>query len=47
MGIPARKGGFGLVKRELEKTLEKEILPTAVPVFPIVRRMTLEMKSPL
>ena len=47
LGIPARKGGFGLVKRELEKTLEKEILPTAVPVFPIVRRMTLEMKSPL
>ena len=28
-------------------TLEKEILPTVVPEFPIVRRMTLGMNSPL
>ena len=45
--IPAWKGSFELVKRELEMTLEKEILPTAVPEFPIVRRMTLGMNSPL
>ena len=28
-------------------TMEKEILPTVVPEFPIVRRMTLGMNSPL
>ena len=45
--IPAWKGSFELVKRELEMTLEKEILPTVVPEFPIVRSMTLGMNSPL
>ena len=33
--------------RELEATLEKEILPTTVPEFPKVRRMTLGMNSSL
>ena len=41
--IPAWKGSFDLVKRELETILEREILPTVVPEFPIVRRMTLGM----
>ena len=45
--IPAWKGSFELVKKELEVTLEKEILSTVVPEFPIVRRMTLAMISPL
>ena len=29
------------MKRELEAILEKEILPTTIPEFPTVRRMTL------
>ena len=29
--IPAWKGSFELVKKELEMTLDKEILPTVVP----------------
>ena len=41
------KGSFELVKKKLEMTLEKELLPTIVPEFPIVRRMTLGMNSPL
>ena len=45
--IPAWKGTFDLVKRELEMILEREVLPTTVPEFPIVRRMTLGMNSPL
>ena len=45
--IPAWKGSFDLVKRELETILEREVLPTVVPEFPIVRRMTLGMNSPL
>ena len=45
--IPAWKGSFDLVKRELETILEREILPTVVPEFPIVRRMTLGTNSPL
>ena len=45
--LPAWKGSFDLVKRELETILEREILPTVVPEFPIVRRMTLGMSSPL
>ena len=45
--IPAWKGSFELVKRELEMILEREILPTTVPEFPMVRRMTLVMNSPL
>ena len=45
--IPAWKGSFDLVKRELEMILEREILTITVPEFPIVRRMTLGMNSPL
>ena len=45
--IPAWKMSFELVKRELEATLEKEILPATVPEFPTVRRMTLGMNSSL
>ena len=45
--IPAWKGSFDLVKRELETILEREVLPTVVPEFPMVRRMTLGMNSPL
>ena len=45
--IPAWKASFELVKRELEMILEREILPTTVPEFPMVRRMTLGMNSPL
>ena len=45
--IPAWKGSFHLMKRELEMILEREILPTTVPEFPMVRRMTLGMNSPL
>ena len=43
--IPAWKKSFELVKRELEATLEKEILPATNPEFPTVRRMTLGMNS--
>ena len=35
------------MKTELEMTLEKKVLPTVVPEFPTVRRMTLVMNSPL
>ena len=44
---PAWKKSFELVKRELEAILEKEILPTTIPEFPTVRRMTLGMNSSL
>ena len=43
--IPAWKKSFDLVKIELETILEREVLPTVVPEFPIVRRMTLGMNS--
>ena len=45
--IPAWKKSFELVKKELEATLEKEVLPATIPEFPTVRRMTLGMNSPL
>ena len=45
--IPAWKKNFELVKGELEAILEKEILPTTIPEFPTVRRMTLGMNSSL
>ena len=45
--IPAWKGSFEPVKKELEMILEQKILPTTVPEFPMVRRMTLGMNSPL
>ena len=35
------------MKRELEAILEKEVLPTTIPEFPTVRRMTLGMNSSL
>ena len=38
--IPAWMGSFDLVKRELETILEREVLPTVVPEFPMDRRMT-------
>ena len=45
--IPAWKKSFELVKRELEAILEKEILPTTIPEFPTVRRMTLGLNISL
>ena len=45
--IPARKKSFDLVKRLLEATLEREILPATIPEFPTVRRMTMGMKNSL
>ena len=45
--IPAWKKSFELVKRELEATLEKEILPATISEFPTVRRMTLGINSSL
>ena len=45
--IPAWKDSFALVRRELEAIMQKEILPATMPEFPIVRRMTLGMNSPL
>ena len=45
--IPAWKESFAMVKRELETIMEREILPAIMPEFPIVRRMTLGMNSPL
>ena len=42
---PAWKKNFELVKKELEATLEKKILPATIPEFPTVRRMTLGMNS--
>ena len=47
MRILAWKKSFELVKRELEAILEKEVLPTSIPQFPTVRRMTLGMISSL
>ena len=35
------------MKKELERILEREVLPTTVSEFPMVRRMTLGMNSPL
>ena len=45
--ISAWKGSFNLVKRDWEMLVEREVLPTTVPEFPIIRRMTLGMNSPL
>ena len=45
--IPAWKGSFKLVKKDVEMILERESLPTTVSEFPMVRRMTLGMNSPL
>ena len=43
----AWKKSFELAKRELKMILEREILPTTVPEFSMVRRTTLWMNSPL
>ena len=43
--LPAWKKSFELVKKELEATLEKEVLPATIPEFQTVRRMTLGMNS--
>ena len=45
--IPAWKGSFELVKKKLEIIFEQKVLPTAVPEFPMVRRMTLGTNTPL
>ena len=45
--IPTWTKSFELVKKELEAILEKEVLPTSIPEFPTVRRMTLGMNSSL
>ena len=45
--IAAWKGSFDLVKKELEMILEREVLPTTVPEFPMVRRMILGINSSL
>ena len=45
--ISAWKGSFNLVKRDWEMLVEREVLPTTVPEFPIIRRMTLGMNSTL
>ena len=45
--IPAWKESFAMVKRELETIMERENLPAIMPEFPVVRRMTLGMNSPL
>ena len=42
---PASKKSFDFVKTE--KTLEREVLPATIPEFPMVRRMTLGMNSPM
>ena len=47
LSIPAWKNSFELVKRELDATLEKKILPATIPEFPTVTRMTLGMNSSL
>ena len=45
--IPSCKKSLEFIKKELEATQEKEILPASIPEFPTVRRMTLGMNSPL
>ena len=47
MRIPASTKCFEYTKRELETTLERDLLPAAVPEFPTVRRMTLGMNNPM
>ena len=39
--IPAWTETFELVRRELSVILQRDVLPTAISEFPIVRRMTL------
>ena len=43
--VPAWKGSFELLKVDLEMILEREVLPTTVPEFPMFRKMTLGMNS--
>ena len=45
--IPAWRKSFKFTKRELERTLERDVLPAAIFEFPTVRRMTLGMNCPM
>ena len=45
--IPAWRKSFEVTKKKLEAILEREVLPAAVPEFPTMRRIPLEMNSPL
>ena len=45
--IAAWERSFELVKRELEKILERKVLPTTVPEFSMIKRLTLRLNSPL
>ena len=45
--IPAWTKSFEFAKRELATILDQEVLPTAIPEFPTVRRMMLGMNSPM
>ena len=45
--IPTREKSFELVRRELEVTLEREMLSATIPEIPTVRRMTLGMNNSL
>ena len=44
--IPQWKKSFDFVKREPERTPERDVLPATISEFPMVRRMTLGMNSP-
>ena len=45
--MPARTKAFELIRKELGLILERDVLAATLPNFPIVRRMTLVMNSPL
>ena len=45
--LPQNKEPGEIMNYELEMIVEREVLPTTVPEFPIIRRMTLGMNSPL
>ena len=45
--IPAWKKSFDFVKKELETILDRDLLPVTMPEYPMVRRMTLVMSSPM
>ena len=47
LGIPAWSRSFQFTEKELETILERDVLPSAVPEFPTVRRLTLGMSSPM
>ena len=43
--IPTWMDAFDLIRKELEVTLERNVLPATLPEFPTVRRMTLGMNN--